>query len=225
MNAFFVSWGSQEWERLRIDESCVSFPDDPPNTSCMYNGSEWASYTNSGHALAFDLGPDPTVTLKMHKSWSEGGEYLPYYIVVDAYPAGPASGMGVPYVPKHQHLATWAVPLVQFVPPEPLNSTYPPTPSDYMGLSGGGPLGGQIGMPSYFMPGEDFNPLWHIGFAHWLEPATEVVKSLERAKELRAEGRLEILEFPAPAQHRAGQLRLREPHAAPRRQLSDSDDA
>ena len=60
-------------------------------------------------------------------------------------------------------------------------------------------MGGQIGLPTYFMPGEDFSPMWHIGFAHWLQPATEVVKSLERVKELRAEGKLEINEFPPPA--------------------------
>lgn len=60
-------------------------------------------------------------------------------------------------------------------------------------------MGSQIGIPSYFMPGPEFNGLWHIGFAHWLEPATEVVKSLDRVQELRAEGKLEINEFPPPA--------------------------
>ena len=204
VNAFFVRWGTEAWEQMRIDESCVAFPDDPPNSPdrCMYNGTEWhggAAFNHSGHAIAIDTaGPNPTATLKLHKSWFGEAEYLPYYIVTDTYPAGPASGMGIPYVPKHQFLGTSAVPLIQFVPPEPLNATYPPTPSDGYGLAGGGPLGGQIGMPSYFMPGDDFNPMWHIGFTHWLEPATEVVKSLERVKELRAEGRLEILEFPAP---------------------------
>lgn len=106
--------------------------------------------------------------------------------------------MGIPYVPKHAHLAAAAVPLVQFLPPSPLGPGYPPTPPDGNGLSGGGPLGGQIGMPTYFMPGEDFSPMWHIGFAHWLQPATEVVKSLDRVKELRAAGSLEIVEFPPP---------------------------
>jgi len=204
VNAFFVQWGDQAWEHMRIDQSCVAFPDDPPNTSCPYNGLAWGDPDSSGHVLAIDTtGPDPTVTLKLHKSWFGGetgsAEYLPYYIVVDTYPFGAASGMGIPYVPKHRFLASAAVPLVQFLAPQPLNSTYPPTPVDGNGLAGGGPMGGQIGLPTYFMPGEDFSPMWHIGFAHWLQPATEVVKSLERLKELRAEGKLEINEFPPPA--------------------------
>jgi FtsP/CotA-like multicopper oxidase with cupredoxin domain len=203
VNAFFVQWGDGPFEHMRIDQSCVSFPDDPPNTSCPYNGAAFGDAQYSGHALAINTtGPNPTVTLKLHKSWFGGDfggpEYLPYYIVVDTYPAGPARDMGIPYVPKHAFLAGAAVPLVQFIPPTPLGPGYPPTPSDGFGLSGGGPLGGQIGMPSYFMPGEDFSPMWHIGFTHWLQPATEVVKSLERIKELRAEGKLEILEFPPP---------------------------
>jgi hypothetical protein len=41
--------------------------------------------------------------------------------------------------------------------------------------------------------------MWHIGFAHWLRPATEVVKSLDRLKELRELGHLEISEWPAVA--------------------------
>lgn len=199
VNAFFVRWGEEAWEQMRIDQSCVAFPDDPPNTQCPYNGAMWADPTYSGHALAIDIASErPTVTLKLHKSW-HSDEYLPYYIVVDTYPAGPANGMGIPYVPKHRHLANVAVPLVQFLPPEPLNSTYPPTPADGMGLVGGGPLGGQIGLPSYFMPGEDFSPMWHIGFAHWLRPADQVVKSLDQVQELRRQGLLEVLEFPAPA--------------------------
>ena len=200
VNAFFVHWGDQPWERLRIDQSCVGFPDDPPNTLCMYNGSTWGGDPeNSGHALAIDLhGPEPTVTLKLHKSW-HFEEYVPYYIVVDAWPEPPARGMGIPYVPKHEFLGNTAVPLVQWLPPQPLNSSYPPTPADGMGLAGGGPLGGQIGLPSYFMPGDDFSPMWHIGFAHWLEPATEVVRSLERVEELRAEGKIEVSEWPAVA--------------------------
>lgn len=203
VNAWFVSWGDEDWEHLRIDHSCVGFPDDPPNTSCMYNGTTWGvDPDNSGHALALDTtGPNPTVTMKLHKSWFGGetgsAEYLPYYVVVDAYPAGPANNMGIPYVPKHEFLADAAVPLVQWVPGMPLNSTYPPTPADGFGFNGGGPIGGQIGLPSYFMPGEDFSPMWHIGFAHWLEPATEVVKSIERLKELREAGMLDISEWPA----------------------------
>ncbi len=203
VNAFFVQWGDQSYEHMRIDQSCVGFPDDPPNTSCPYNGASFGDCQYSGHALAINTtGPDPTVTLKLHKSWFGGdfggAEYLPYYIVVDTYPAGPARDMGIPYVPKHQFLQGAAVPLVQFIPPTPLGPGYPPTPSDGNGLSGGGPLGGQIGMPTYFMPGEDFSPMWHIGFTHWLQPATEVIKSLDRVKELRAAGMLEILEFPPP---------------------------
>ncbi len=100
-------------------------------------------------------------------------------------------------MPKHEHLGTTSVPLIQWVPPAPLNDTYPPTMADGHNLAGGGPIGGQIGLPSYFMPGEDFNPMWHIGFAHWLTPAEEVVKSLDRVKELRAEGKVEIMEWPA----------------------------
>ncbi|MCP4246312.1 MAG: hypothetical protein GY778_04615, partial [bacterium] len=203
VNAWFVNWGDEAWEQMRIDHSCVGFPDNPPNTSCMYNGSTWGGDpTNSGHALAIDTtGPDPYVTIKAHKSWFGGEfggpEYLPYYVVVDAFPAGPANNMGIPYVPKHEFLGTTSVPLIQFVPPAPLNETYPPTVADGYNLAGGGPLGGQIGLPSYFMPGEDFNPMWHIGFAHWLMPAEEVVKSLDRVKELRAEGKVEIMEWPA----------------------------
>jgi hypothetical protein len=48
------------------------------------------------------------------------------------------------------------------------------------------------------MPEDDYSPMWHIGFAHWKEPATEVVKGLKRIKELRAEGKLEVIEFPPP---------------------------
>jgi hypothetical protein len=106
--------------------------------------------------------------------------------------------MGVPYVPKHQYLAGVAVPLIQFLPPEPILASYPPTPDDGTGLFGFGPFGGQVGLPSYFMPEDDYSPMWHIGFAHWLEPATEVVKGFERLKELRAEDKLEIVEFPPP---------------------------
>ena len=104
--------------------------------------------------------------------------------------------MGVPAVPKHQHLREAAVPLVQFLPPAPIRATFPPTPADGNGVVGGGPFGGQIGIPSYFMPEDEYSPMWHIGFAHWLEPASEVVKGFKRLKELRSEGKLEIIEFP-----------------------------
>ncbi len=195
VNAFFVQWGEEPWESLRIDHNC-HFPDDPPNTNCMYNGQSWGRDT--AHALAIDTNrSSPSVTFKLHKSWAERGDYLPYYVVVDSFPAGPANNMGVIYVPKHAHLGRVAVPLVQFLPPERLNDTYPPTPSDGFGLAGGGPLGGQIGLPSYFMPEDDYSPMWHIGFAHWQQPATEVVKGLDRVKQLRKDGLLQIHEWPA----------------------------
>ena len=43
--------------------------------------------------------------------------------------------------------------------------------------------------------------MWHIGFAHWLTPATDsvgVVKGLDTIKLLREQGKLEVLEFPPP---------------------------
>ena len=196
-NAIIVKWGDEPWEQNRIDKSCVGFPDDPPNTSCPYNGNEWGWLDKSGHVLALETdGPDPTVTFKLHKSWSGDNDYVPYYIVLDTWPAGPARAMGVPAVPKHQFLQAAAVPLIQFLPPAPIRASFPPTPADGNGLIGGGPFGGQIGLPSYFMPEDDYSPMWHIGFAHWLEPATEVVKGFARLKELRADKRLEIIEFP-----------------------------
>jgi len=106
-------------------------------------------------------------------------------------------------VPKHQYLADAAVPLVQFIPPAPIRPSYPPTPADLNGVLGGGPLGSQVGIPSYFMPEKNYSPMWHIGFAHWLTPAVNsvgVVKGLDQLKELREDGLLEILEFPAPPQ-------------------------
>ena len=198
VNAIFAQWGNEIWERPRIDQTCTSFPDNPPNTTCMYNGNTWGGVTDSGHMLALEInGPDDSyASYKLHKSWTEGGDYLPYYIVVDSFPAGPANAMGVPYVPKHANLARTAVPLIQFLPGERLRETYPATIEDGNGLSGGGPFGSQVGVPSYFMPEDDYSPMWHIGFAHWLEPATEVVKGLGRLQELRAEGRLEIVELP-----------------------------
>ena len=195
VNAFFINWGDESWEQLKVDVNCV-FPDEPPNTSCMYNGRQWG--TDSAHAVEIVTeGPNPFVRMKLHKSWTEGGDYLPYYVVVDSFPAGPANNMGVPYVPKHAHLENAAVPLVQFVPDEPLNSTYPPTIADHHNVRGGGPLGGQIGIPSYFMPAQDYSPMWHIGFTHWLEPADRVIKSILELKQLRAQGKIEIFDWPA----------------------------
>ena len=200
-NAIFMQWGDEPWEHNRIDESCTSFPDEPPNTSCPYNGNEWGWLHKSGHVVELVTeGPNPYVTLKLHKSWSSEGDYLPYYIVVDTWPPGPARAMGVPAVPKHQFLADAAVPLIQFLPPAPIRDSYPPTESDGHGLIGGGPFGGQIGIPSYFMPEDDYSPMWHIGFAHWTEPAYEVVKGLDRVKELRERGVLEVRELP-PIRH------------------------
>ena len=185
VNAFFINWGDEPWEQLRIDQTCTDFPDDPPNSGCMYNGQRWGG-DGSGHAVEIVTeGEDPYVKMKLHKSWAGEGDYLPYYVVVDSFPAGPANNMGVIYVPKHANLGPVAVPLIQFLPPAPLNDTYPPTPEDGRGLAGGGPLGGQIGIPSYFMPEDDYSPMWHIGFAHWQEEAGEVVKGLKRVKELQ----------------------------------------
>ncbi len=198
-NAIIVKWGDQPWEKNRLDESCVSFPDLPANTTCVYNGDVWGGLHASGHVVAMNTeGENPYVSFKLHKSWAAEGDYLPYYIVLDTIPAGPARAMGVPYVPKHEHLAAAAVPLIQFIPPAPIRPSYPPTPADGNGILGGGPFGSQVGVPSYFMPEDDYSPMWHIGFAHWLEPATEVVKGLDRIKELRAEGKLEVVEFPPP---------------------------
>jgi hypothetical protein len=141
-------------------------------------------------------GPSPHATFKLHKSWSGEGDYLPYYVVLDTFPYGPSKVMGVPYVPKHAFLAQAAVPLIQFIPPAPIRPSYPPTIPDGNGLLGGGPFGSQIGVPSYFMPEDDYSPMWHIGFAHWLEPASGAVKGLEEIKALRAAGRMEVIELP-----------------------------
>jgi FtsP/CotA-like multicopper oxidase with cupredoxin domain len=199
VNALIIQWGDEPWEHNRLDQSCTGFPDLPANSRCFYNGAEWGGLNASGHVVELVTeGPNPHVTFKLHKSWSGEGDYLPYYIVLDTFPFGPSKAMGVPYVPKHAFLAGAAVPLIQFLPPSPIQPTYPPTPSDGFGLLGGGPFGSQVGVPSYFMPEDDYSPMWHIGFAHWNEPATEVVKGLERIKALRAEGRMEVVEFPPP---------------------------
>ena len=236
VNAFFVKWGDESWEQLRVDQNVVGFPDDPPNTSAPYNGLHWG--VNTGHAVEINTtAEEPYVRLKLHKSWAENGDYIPYYIVVDSFPAGPPNNMGVIYVPKHRFLQHVAVPLIQFVPPVPLSTpyspvfdpanplaghplgkgagvpdgfefaAYPPTsglspayPDEYVvhpALRGGGPLGGQIGLPTYFMPEDDYSPMWHIGFAHWIDPsALKVVKGLEELKFLREEGKLMIHEWP-----------------------------
>jgi hypothetical protein len=212
-NMIFMKWGDEPYEQNRADESCVSLPDSPPNTTCAYNGTAWGRIDRSGHVIEMNTDANPPyVTLKLHKSWAEAGDYLPYYIVVDTWPFGPARAMGVPNVPKHQHLADVAVPLVQFVPGKRhVHPTFPPMPwpgvadggegglADGYGLNhGGGPFGSQIGLPSYFMPEDDYSPMWHIGFAHWLKPADRVIKGFKGLKEARKNGELEILEFPAP---------------------------
>ena len=211
-NMIVVKWGDEDWEQNRTDRSCVSFPDDPPNTTCAYNGTAWGRYNNSGHVVEMNTDANPPyVTMKLHKSWSEGGDYLAYYIVVDTWPAAPSRAMGVPNVPKHQFLGNTAVPLVQWVPGKRIHPTFPPMPQPgttdggegglaggYGISNGGGPFGSQIGLPSYFMPADDYSPMWHIGFAHWLEPHDRVVKGFKELKELREDGRVEILEWPAP---------------------------
>ncbi len=217
-NMIVVKWGDEDWEQNRTDRACVSFPDEPPNTTCAYNGTAWGRYNNSGHVVEMNTEADPPyVTLKLHKSWAGDGDYIPYYVVVDTFPAPPARAMGVPYVPKHEFLGNTAVPLVQWMPGKRIYPTFPPMPqpdttdggegglAGGFGLSnGGGPFGSQIGLPSYFMPEDDYSPMWHIGFAHWLEPADRVVKGFKELKELREDGRLEILEWPAPPRVKQG---------------------
>ena len=46
--------------------------------------------------------------------------------------------------------------------------------------------------------------MWHIGFAHWLEPHDRVVKGLKELRQLRKDGRVEILEWPAPPRVKQG---------------------
>ena len=221
VNTFFINWGTESWEQLRVDVHCDpnepgNFPDDPPNTACMYNGHTWGGDT--GHAVEINTtAAEPYVRMKLHKSWTDNGDYLPYYIVVDSFPAGPANNMGVIYVPKHQFLKKVAVPLVQFLPPAPLNASYPPTDTNSAAkgidlthqIPGGGPLGGQIGLPSYFMPEKNYSPMWHIGFAYWdmnnADPSEIfVIKGLDELKALREEGKVSIHEWPGAAPFRLG---------------------
>ena len=218
-NMIFMKWGDEDWEQNRTDRSCDSLPDSPPNEVCAYNGKKWGRHDASGHVIEMNTDNDPPyVTLKLHKSWSDEGDYLPYYIVVDTFPFGPARAMGVPHVPKHAFLGTTAVPLVQWMPGYRwIDPTFPPMPqpgtanggegglAEGFGINnGGGPFGSQIGLPSYFMPEQNYSPMWHIGFAHWLEPHDQVVKGFKTLKELREDGRVEILEFPAPPRVAAG---------------------
>jgi hypothetical protein len=118
--------------------------------------------------------------------------------------------MGVPCVPKNQHLELAAVPLIQFLPQTAFRNRtppddavgFPPTEAVYT-VNGGGPLGGQVGLPSYFMPGPQYSPYWHIGFTHWneLHDDMPVVTSYEELFELRDQGRLSIFEFPPSPPH------------------------
>ena len=202
VNAFFINWGYETWEQLGIDENCNpnepgNFPDDPPNTACRYNGEKWGE--NTGHALEINItATEPYVVLKGHKSWTEGGDYLPYYVVVDSYPAGPANNMRVPFVAKHRWIGQSAVPLVQFVPQTPLVGNFPPTTPNPYNAQGGGPLGGQIGIPSYFMPEANYSPFWHIGFTNWVKPRNgRIIKGINELKALRETGDVEIREWPA----------------------------
>lgn len=195
VNAMFYWWGPNEGEHLRVDVNC-NLPDYPVSTSCKYNGNIWTQDT--GQVIQYNLEDDPpTVSVKIHKAYSDEGDYFPYYIVTDAFPSGPANGMGVISVNKHAFLGAAAVPLIQFLPPRPMGPLYPPTENDGFGLWGGGPMGGQIGIPSYFMPGELYSPFWHIGFTHWKKRADRVVTGFETLKYLREIGELEIREFPA----------------------------
>ncbi|MEE9383862.1 MAG: multicopper oxidase domain-containing protein, partial [Nannocystaceae bacterium] len=202
-NIVFVSWGPDAWEHLRIDTGCT-FPDSPANTNCRYQGKDLTDPDLSGQILAFDIGSDPSVTMKLHKAWFNQ-EYLPYYTVTDAWPCGPANGMGVPCVPKHEFIALGARPLIQFLPQTAFVNRaapddgvgFPPT-QDADNVDGGGPLGGQVGLPSYFMPGPDYTPFWHIGFTAWNESHADMplVSSYEDILALRAQGRVSIFEFP-----------------------------
>ncbi|TPV92602.1 MAG: hypothetical protein B7733_24930 [Myxococcales bacterium FL481] len=208
-NIAFVAWGDDPWEKLRIDTHCT-FPDNPASQNCRYQGKDLGT-TTAGQIVALDLGADPTVTFKLHKAWFNQ-EYLPYYTITDAWPCGPANGMGVICVPKHAALATAARPLIQFLPQtafvnrsDPHDGTgFPPTQVAF-NVDGGGPLGGQPGVPSYFMPGPDYSPLWHIGFSRWNEahPDMEQVTSYEELLAMWDDGRVSIFEFP-PSPDRIG---------------------
>lgn len=188
INAIFVKWGKRLGERLRIDRSCVSFPDNPPNTNCPYNGARPFSRHRSGHVLDIDTkSMSPSVTFKLHRELFD--PHLSYYIVTDAFPAGPANMMGVPFVPKDGLTGNTAKPLIQSLPPEL---------SDGNNLSGGGPLGGQSGLPAYFEPGVGYAPMWHIGFIKWNSPQTAEIRSIGEAITLQSSGALGIFEFNPP---------------------------
>ena len=125
-------------------------------------------------------GPNPHVTFKLHKSWSGEGDYLPYYIVLDTFPFGPSKAMGVPYVPKHQFLAGAAVPLIQFLPScadtaKLSADTVPMETACWVA----DPSAVRSASRPTSCPRTTTAPCGTSDFAHWLEPATEVVKGPE----------------------------------------------
>lgn len=187
VNATFIKWGRRLGERLRIDRSCVSFPDNPPNTNCPYNGAKPFSRHRSGHVLDIDTKSlSPSVTFKLHRELF--GTHLSYYIVTDAFPQGPANLMGVPFVPKDGLVGVTGF-ILQSLPPALSNGN---------NLPGGGPLGGQSGLPSYFEDGPGYTPMWHIGFIRWNIPQPSEIQSFLEAFTLRDAGSLGIFEFNPP---------------------------
>ena len=53
VNAVIVKWGDEPWEQNRLDKSCVSFPDLPANTTCLYNGEVWGGLNASGSCRCY----------------------------------------------------------------------------------------------------------------------------------------------------------------------------
>eukprot|EP00457_Paulinella_chromatophora_P000331 gb/GEZN01000331.1/.p1 GENE.gb/GEZN01000331.1/~~gb/GEZN01000331.1/.p1 ORF type:complete len:1384 (-),score=143.38 gb/GEZN01000331.1/:745-4896(-) len=192
VNAFFVRWGSTPDKQLRIDVNC-NFPDFPPNTACMHIGKEFGA--NTGQLLSINVDKEPfSATFKLHKSWG-GYSHVPYYMVVDAFPASVAMGMGVIYAPKHAQIGAGAVPMVQFLPPEALNPSFPKIPFNKINMRGGGLFGGQDGVPSFYEPNGLNSPIATVDFVNWVKDSgpAEEVKSLEDARALQKEGKLEVI--------------------------------
>lgn len=200
VNAAFVWWGSGVGESLRVDVNC-RLPDFPPSTSCPYMGEIWG--VNTGQVISYNVeASPPTVTMKVNKGYTDDGDYFPYYLVLDTFPDTASNNMGVTFVSKHRNLGKAAIPLVQWLPPKPIHPSFPATEPDGHNVAGGGPIGGQVGIPNYFMPGDFYSPFWHIGFAHWTERAWQSIKGIDTLKEFRARGLIEIREFPpAPEFH------------------------
>ncbi|MEE9611748.1 MAG: hypothetical protein V3W19_10870, partial [Desulfatiglandales bacterium] len=171
VNTIFVKWGDADFEQLRV------VPGGP------YMG---------GQVLEIDTEfPSPSVTFKLHKSWFMD-DYTPYYIATDAYPEGPANDLGVPFVPKNAKLGEMALPLYQSLSPD-LNPN---------NLPGRGFLGGQIGVVPYFRPGaerrpgDDFTPMWNIGFISWNIPQPEILRFVQDVETLWLAGFLNVYKFP-----------------------------